>query len=59
MVEHFDLLTIRPVVKVGLEQLRAVIGGGSLMYHSEEISGTEPCAEDQPYLDAYEARARK
>ena len=54
--EHFDLLIIRPVEeeKVGLDQFRIYIGQGLSTYHSEEVSDTEPCPEDQPYIDAYE-----
>ena len=54
--EHIGLLGIYPVeeAKVNLDRLRRDIGQGLSTYHSEEVEGTEPCPEDQPYIAAYE-----
>ena len=54
--EHFDLLRVLPVeeAKVSLDRLRRDIGQGLSTYHSEEVAGTEPCPEDQPFITAYE-----
>lgn len=53
---HYGLLRITPIddAKIDLTKLRLEIGGGLQTYHGEEVMGDEPCAEDAPYIEAYE-----
>jgi hypothetical protein len=54
---HYGLLTLRPVQEqaISLAEFHKAIGGGLETYHGPEVNDSEPCPEDAPVIDAYNA----